>query len=163
MSADKTRTSRRAFVVSGGATLGAGVAAAVAAVAKPTTTRATPEEREAIRQLHARFIADVESGARAAAAPTHRAYRANAQQAQDVLTMTANGRSATGVWHVDVKKGMELEGNSTIVQMARMQGHLANVHWESGRLEARYEKAEGEWRMTEIRYLAGFEMVNSTL
>jgi hypothetical protein len=153
MSADKTKTSRRAFVVSGGATLGAGVAAAVAAAGR-APTRATPEEREAIRQLHAQYIADVEATRQSGAVSTHRAYRANARQTEDTLVMTANGRSATATWHVDVKKGMELEGNSTIVQMARLQGHLGNVQWESGRLEARYEKAEGEWRMTAVSYTA---------
>jgi hypothetical protein len=69
--------------------------------------------------------------------------------------MTANGRSATATWNVDVKTGMALEGDSTIVQMARLQGHLGNVQWESGRLEARYEKAEGEWRMTRVEYITG--------
>jgi hypothetical protein len=68
--------------------------------------------------------------------------------------MTANGRSATATWNVDVKTGMAIEGDSTIAQMARLQGHLGHVQWESGRLEARYEKAEGEWRMTEMKYVA---------
>jgi hypothetical protein len=153
MSADKAKTSRRAFVMSGGATLGAGVAAAVSA-SERSASRATAEEREAIRKLHARYIADVESATVAAAAPTHRAYRANARQVEDTLTMTANGRSATATWNVDVKTGMAIEGDSTIAQMARLQGHLGNVQWESGRLEARYEKAEGQWRMTEVRYAA---------
>jgi hypothetical protein len=153
MSADKAKTSRRAFVMSGGATLGAGVAAAVSA-SERAASRATAEEREAIRKLHTQYVADVENATVAGAAPTHRAYRANARQVEDALTMTANGRSATGTWNVDVKTGMAIEGNSTIAQMARLQGHLGNVQWESGRLEARYEKAEGQWRMTEMRYRA---------
>ena len=151
MSTRDSRTSRRAFVVSGGATLGAGVAAAVAAAGR-SSTRATPEEREAIRKLHAGYIADVENASRAGAEPTHRAYRANARQLEDTMVMTANGRSATATWNVDVKTGMPLEGDSTIEQMARLQGHLGNVQWQSGRLEARYEKTEGEWRMTAISY-----------
>jgi hypothetical protein len=57
MSADKSKTSRRAFVVSGGATLGAGVAAAVSAGDR-STSRATAEEREVIRRLHAQYIND---------------------------------------------------------------------------------------------------------
>lgn len=153
MSTDKSKTSRRAFVVSGGATLGAGVAAAVAAAGR-APTRATPEEREAIRQLHAQYIADVEATRQAGAITTHRAYRANARQTEDTLLMTANGRSATATWHVDVKTGMALDGDSTLVQMARLQGHMAHVQWESGRLEARYEKTEGQWRMTAVSYTA---------
>jgi len=152
MSADKAKTSRRAFVMNGGATLGAGVAAAVSA-SERSASRATAEEREAIRKLHTQYIADVENAAVTGAAPTHRAYRANARQIEDTLTMTASGRSATGSWNVDVKTGMAIEGDSTIAQMARLQGHLGNVQWESGRLEARYEKTEGQWRMTEMRYL----------
>ncbi len=156
MSADKTKTSRRAFVMSGGATLGAGVAAAVA-VSPGSHKPAEPmhEEREAIRQLHLRFIAGVESGTLAGAAPTHRAYRSNGRQVEDTLKVNGNRRQATATWHVDVKTGMPLEGDSTIEQMARLQGMLANVNWESGRIDARYEKAGGEWRLTGISYSAG--------
>lgn len=154
MSADKSKTSRRAFVVSGAATLGAGVAAAIAAHERPES-RATAEEREAIRQLHVQFVADVEAGTRPGVVATHQAYRANGLQTRDQVMVRANGRNATATWHVDVKTGMAIEGDSTIAQMARLQGMLANVHWETGRLEARYEKTGGEWRMTGIEYLVG--------
>ena len=156
MTTKDSKTSRRAFVMSGGATLGAGVAAAATVVSPGSHKPAEPmhEDREAIRQVHVKFIAGVEAGALAGAAPTHRAYRTNARQIEDTLKVNGNRRQATATWHVDVKTGMPLDGDSTIEQMARLQGMLGNVNWESGRLEARYEKAGGEWQMTSVNYTA---------
>src|SRR5689334_16160259 len=65
---DKTST-RRAFFVSGGAVLGAGVAGTVGAASlRPAPTTAPPraiggsaEDREAIRQLHLAYVARLEN------------------------------------------------------------------------------------------------------
>jgi len=47
-----------------------------------------------------------------------------------------------------------LQGNSTLVQMARLQGQMAVQRWESGHIEASYVKARGEWKMASLRCLA---------
>ncbi len=47
----------------------------------------------------------------------------------------------------------QLQGNSTIEQMARLQGHCGDVRRESGRIEARHEKTRGQWRVTELQYV----------
>jgi hypothetical protein len=154
MSTMEKKTSRRAFVLSGGATLGAGVAAAAGAAALPAADAAHPAEREAIRKVHAEFIAGVERGTQAGAVPTHRAYRSNARQNADVLAITANGREASATWNVDVQVATPLEGNSTLVQMARLQGMHATLHWEAGRLAARYERSRGVWKLAEVAYTA---------
>ena len=77
----------------------------------------------------------------AAPPPTHRAYRANARQSEDTLTMTRERAQC----HGHMERGREdWYGRSKAIppssRMARLQGHLGNVQWESGRLEARYEK-----------------------
>ena len=48
----------------------------------------------------------------------------------------------------------DLAGSETIVQMARLQGNVAGRHWESGRIVATYEKVDGAWKMTVLRYVA---------
>lgn len=157
MKANQTRTSRRAFFVKGGATLGAGVAtAAGAAPLAPAAAApaASSQDREAIRSVHAAFIAGVERQTLAAALATHHAYRANALQEKDQLQVSADGRQASAVWHVDVKVGTPLEGDSTPAQMARLQGMLADVHWESGMLHGSYVKVEGAWQLAGLRFEA---------
>lgn len=150
---DKNLTSRRAFFTSGGATLGAGVAAAAGAGAfVPAEAAASSADAEAIRRLHMAFVAAVEAQRAAGAMPSHRAYRANARQISDAIQISQGGCSASATWHVDVKVGTALEGDSTAAQMARLQGMLGEVHWESGALHARYQRANGQWRMSEMRF-----------
>ena len=64
-----------------------------------------------------------------------------------------SGLEATATWHVNVKIGMPLQGDSTIAQMARLQGLLADVRWESGWLQARYVKTGERWQIAALEYL----------
>lgn len=48
---------------------------------------------------------------------------------------------------------MPVQGDSTIAQMARLQGMLADVRWESGWLQARYVKTGGRWQIAALEYL----------
>jgi hypothetical protein len=45
-----------------------------------------------------------------------------------------------------------LQGDSTIVAMARQQGVYADRRWEAGRLEARYVKRASRWRIASLAY-----------
>jgi hypothetical protein len=154
MKAGNEKTSRRSFFLKGSAALGAGVAAASGASAKPLSPAVAEQDREAIRRLHLAFIAAAEVQASEAALPTHQAYRSNALQEHDLLVFGKSGLEATATWHVDVKIGMPLQGDSTIAQMARLQGMLADVRWEAGRLQARYVKSGGRWQIAALEYLA---------
>jgi hypothetical protein len=154
MKSDDEKTSRRSFFLKGSAVLGAGVTAASGASAKPVNAATGEQDREAIRRLHLAFIAGVEDRASEAALSTHQAYRSNALQERDSLEFSESGLEAVATWNVDVKVSSPLEGDSTIAQMARFQGMLADVHWESGRLQARYVKARGKWQVAALDYLA---------
>lgn len=163
MSNTSSNTTRRAFFLKGGATLSAGVAAAAGAGAlasPPSPAQASPTsghdrdaaERAAILRVHQAFIADVESGRTPAAAGTHRAYRSNARQVGDQLLLSEDGTRAEGLWHVDVMLGIPIEGDSTAAQMARLQGMLSEVRWESGVIEAQYERCAGRWQISALHY-----------
>jgi hypothetical protein len=154
MKAVNASTSRRAFFVKGTAALGAGVAAATGAALTPNgAVRPEGDDREAIRRLHQAFIAGAEGQCREARFPTHYGYRSNALQECDSLVFSENGREATAVWHVDVKVGSRLEGDSTIEQMARLQGMLTDVCWETGRLHAKYAKDQSHWQIIALEYV----------
>jgi SnoaL-like protein len=171
MDGTKTRSSRRAFFLQSGAALGTGLAAtAGAAVLENGSSAASPrlaEEREAIRRLTFAFMSLVErqqhdSAAALFVAPAqyrhtnliHGAYRQNVTRQQDTILISADGLRASATTHVEVEVSTPLAGDSTLVQMARLQGNVAERHWESGRFEAQYMKTGGQWKMTTLNYLA---------
>jgi hypothetical protein len=102
--------------------------------------------RQAIRQF-----ADRHRQQQAAA--MHIAYRQSALQQKDVVTIGDNGLQATALFHVDVELSKPLQGDSTAAQMARLQGQVADRHWEAGRFDAQYEKIAGQWQIAAMRYL----------
>lgn len=88
------------------------------------------------------------------AASLHDAYRPNGRQQLDRLAIDAGARRATATWHVDVRISTPLQGDSTAAQMARLQGMMGEVRWESGLLQATYVKRAGRWMMASLDYRA---------
>jgi len=103
--------------------------------------------KSAIQQLFA------EKYRRQSASVIHSAYRQTAsQQSKDVLQIGEDQASAT--FHVDAQLSTPLQEDCTVAKMARMQGQLADRRWETGRLEGRYVKSGGQWKIVSLKYLA---------
>ena len=90
------------------------------------------------------------------AATIHNAYRQNASQQADVITVSESPLHATATFHVEVEMCTPLQADCTAAQMARQQGHVADRRWESGRFEASYVKTSGQWQMASLKYLSTF-------
>jgi len=101
--------------------------------------------RSAIERLFAEQYRDQK------AATLHSAYRQNGLQ-PDVVTVSGDHLKAAATFHVDVELSTPLRGDSTLVQMSRLQGHVADRRWETGRLEATYVKAAGQWKLASLDY-----------
>ena len=87
------------------------------------------------------------------AAVIHSAYRQNAAQRKDRMSISQVRRQATATFHTEVQISTPLQGDSTAAQMARLQGQLADRRWESGRFDARYVKVPGGlWKMAALHY-----------
>ena len=86
------------------------------------------------------------------AAAIHSAYRQSNSQHTDAVTLSEDGQQATATFHTEVELCTPLQGDCTIAQMARLQGHVADRRWESGRFEAKYLRTRGQWRMVSLRY-----------
>jgi hypothetical protein len=82
----------------------------------------------------------------------HSAYRQSPLQQQDLVAIAADGAHATATFHCEVELSAPLPGDSTLAQMARLQGQMAERHWKAGRFEARYVKTEGQWKMAALRF-----------
>ena len=102
--------------------------------------------KDAIRQLLIEQYRDQ------TAITLHCAYRPNNLQSHDVLTVSADRVQAAATLHVDVALGTALQGDSTIAQMARQQGQLADRRWEAGIIDAQYVKTGGMWKVASLRY-----------
>lgn len=198
MSSINAKTSRRAFFLSGGAALGAGVATTAGAAALVSDQSTQPgrrrqledlADREAIRQLHMAFTSQMESRSYEAAADLfhdgarlllsgeeaagkaaitalladgyrnqgavaiHSAYRPNALQRHDAVTLSEDRRAATATWHVDVQISTPLQGSCTLSRMARLQGQMAQRRWESGLFQAQYVQPGGQWKVASLVYV----------
>jgi uncharacterized protein (TIGR02246 family) len=82
----------------------------------------------------------------------HSAYRQGPLQQPELVAIAADGVHATAAFHCEVELSSPLPGDSTLAQMARLQGQVAERHWESGRFEARYVKRAGSWKMAALRF-----------
>jgi hypothetical protein len=84
----------------------------------------------------------------------HSAYRQNASQHGDTVTLSEDRLQASATFHVEAELCTPLQGDCTAAQMARLQGHVADRRWEAGRFVAKYVKTQGQWRMAWLSYLA---------
>jgi len=82
----------------------------------------------------------------------HSAYR-QGDRSKDIVALSNDGKRATATFHVDVAVTTPLEGDFTVATMARLQGQTATRRWESGRLEAQYVKARGQWKIASLNYV----------
>ena len=104
--------------------------------------------RPAIRQLFAGQY-------RQQQAPVmHCAYRRNAMQQADSVTLGDDGLRAAATFHVEVELATPLQADCTAAQMARLQGQMADRRWEAGRFVAQYVRKRGQWRIASLNYMA---------
>jgi hypothetical protein len=82
----------------------------------------------------------------------HSAYRYSPLQQQDLIKVAADGMNASGTFHCEVELSSPLPTDSTLAQMARLQGQMAQRHWQAGCFEARYVKTAGVWKMAALRF-----------
>ena len=86
------------------------------------------------------------------AAAMHTAYRQNASQQADTVTLSEDRTQATGTFHVEVELCVPLQADCTAAKMARLQGHMADRRWEAGRFQAKCVKTSGQWKIASLRY-----------
>ena len=67
------------------------------------------------------------------------------------LVVKPDGRSATGRHPSRVELQTEFTGNSTLEQMARLQGQGTHRHSRSGMLEIDYVKAKDGWAIAKVK------------
>jgi SnoaL-like domain len=84
----------------------------------------------------------------------HGAYRQSNSQHEDAVTVSDDRLRATATFYTEVELRTPLQGDCTVARMARLQGHVADRRWETGRFEAKYLRTLGQWRMLSLSYLS---------
>ncbi|MEY4760564.1 MAG: hypothetical protein RLZZ200_420 [Pseudomonadota bacterium] len=138
-------TSRRDFLRSGGTALGAGVAVTTGLDAATVPTPA--EDLESIRAL----LRNPQAGLWAVGGAV--TYRPRLDTQPDRIALAPDGLSATAVLPVEAEIVEPLQGNSTLEQMARLEGHVARRRIEAGQIEVDFDKNAGTWRLRSTRFL----------
>lgn len=72
----------------------------------------------------------------------------------DTVEMAANGKTATGRFPYSIQVGTPMQGESSLVKMARLQGEGIRKWWEGGTYEVTYVKAGRSWKIRKLEYRA---------
>ena len=70
----------------------------------------------------------------------------------DIVEMAADSKTATGRFPYSMQVGTPIEGDSSLVQMARLQGEGIEKWWEGGVCEASYVKVGNKWKIKRLEY-----------
>lgn len=162
-----TQTSRRSFLKTGVL-----VAAPVAAIGVPAAALAADGSKAALTRLQDERAIDMlnrdflrafnQSGAEGTAklfagrkapniANEINRLSLDLAEAPESFAIAADGTSATARFGCDVEMAAALEGQETIVQMARLQGNGAGAHSSRRTLSADYTKSGGDWLIANVK------------
>lgn len=85
----------------------------------------------------------------------HTAFRRDALAAADEVRFSADGQRATVTMNVESELCTPLRGEGSLLDMARLQGHAADRHWQPGRFEAECVRRDGQWKLAALTWRAG--------
>jgi hypothetical protein len=70
----------------------------------------------------------------------------------DSVTVAPDGRSAVGMFPYSMQVGQPIEGDSSLIAMARLHGEGIAKWWEGGVCEATYVRVGKSWKIQSLRY-----------
>jgi hypothetical protein len=107
--------------------------------------------KEGIRRLHCDHFASGLTGKKIEPAP---GFEPDPAQQPDIVEVAEDRKSAAGRFLYSMQVGMPMTGNSSLVEMARLQGEGIVRWWESGICEASFVKAGESWKIRRLEYRA---------
>jgi hypothetical protein len=105
--------------------------------------------KDGIRRLYCDHFASGRTGRKIEPAP---GFEADPAQPLDIVEVAADRQTATAKFFYSVQVGAPLTGDSSLVEMARLQGEGIVHWWESGIHDISFEKKENEWRIVRLEY-----------
>jgi hypothetical protein len=104
-----------------------------------------------IRRLYCDYFASRQAGKKIGPAP---GFEPDPARQLDVVEVAADRRTATFQIPYSMQVGEPMTGNTSLVEMARLQGEGIVKWWEGGTCEASYVKAGKGWKISRLEYRA---------
>jgi hypothetical protein len=105
--------------------------------------------KEGIHRLYCDNFASGLTGKKIEPAP---GFEPDPAQQLDFVEVAADRRTATGKFPYSMQVGTPMTGDSSLLEMARLQGEGIVKWWEGGVCEAIYVKVGGGWKIKRLEY-----------
>ncbi len=102
-----------------------------------------------VRRLYHDYFAPRLTGKKIAPAP---GFEPDPAGQQDIVKVTADRKTAAGQFPYSMQVGEPMTGDSSLVEMARLQGEGIVKWWEGGICEASYIKIGESWKIRRLEY-----------
>ena len=79
-------------------------------------------------------------------------FETDPAQQLDILEVAGDRNTATGQFPYSIQVGTAMTGDSSLVEMARLQGEGTVNWWESGIHEVSYVKTDNTWKIRKLEY-----------
>jgi hypothetical protein len=79
-------------------------------------------------------------------------FELDSEQRQESIKVSADRLSASGQFPYSMQVGTPMTGDSSPVQMARLQGEGIVKWWEGGTCEVSYVKVDSAWKISRLEY-----------
>jgi len=107
--------------------------------------------KKGIRRLYCDHFNSGLTGKKIEPAP---GFQLEPEQQQDIVEVALDRKAATGQFPYSMQVGTPMTGDSSLVQMARLQGEGIVKWWEGGIYEASYVKVGDGWKIRRLEYRA---------
>jgi len=107
--------------------------------------------QDGIRRLYCNYFRSGRTGRKIEPAP---GFEPDPAQQLDIVEVAADRRTATGQFPYSMQVGEPMTANSSLVEMARLQGEGIVKWWEGGIYEASYVKVGESWKIKRLEYRA---------
>jgi hypothetical protein len=107
--------------------------------------------KDGIRRLYCDHFSSGLTGKKIEPAP---GFEPDVAQQQDIVEVAADRKTASGQFRYSMQVGTRMTGDSSLVEMARLQGEGIAKWWESGTCDVSYVKVENAWKIKRLEYRA---------
>ncbi len=105
--------------------------------------------KEGIRRLYCDHFASGHTGRKIEPAS---GFEPDPEQQMDIVEVAGDRKTATGQFPYSIQVGAPMTGDSSLVEMARLQGEGIVHWWESGIHAVSYVKSDGTWKIRKLEY-----------
>ena len=105
--------------------------------------------KDGIRRLYSEHFASGRTGRKIEPAP---GFDQDPAQQLDIVEVAGDRKTAAGQFPYSMQVGAPMTGDSSLVEMARLQGEGIVHWWESGTHEVSYVKQNDAWKIRKLEY-----------